>query len=109
MDDQLLSLDSRVITVAMLPRRCPRLQWLHSIIFVPTCGTAYMALLLAGRTRVPPIEKTQERSTKTMSDQKPQFGLTLSNRGIVTGDTTVEELLALARRADDSGWDSVWV
>src|SRR5437868_2601516 len=44
-----------------------------------------------------------------MSDQRPQFGLTLSNRGIVTGDTTVEELLALARRADTTGWDAVWV
>jgi alkanesulfonate monooxygenase SsuD/methylene tetrahydromethanopterin reductase-like flavin-dependent oxidoreductase (luciferase family) len=44
-----------------------------------------------------------------MNEQNPQFGLTLSNRGIVTGESTVEELLALARQAEETGWDSVWV
>jgi alkanesulfonate monooxygenase SsuD/methylene tetrahydromethanopterin reductase-like flavin-dependent oxidoreductase (luciferase family) len=40
---------------------------------------------------------------------KTQFGLTLPNRGVITGATTVEELLALAQKADEAGWDSVWV
>ncbi len=39
----------------------------------------------------------------------PQFGLALSNRGVVTGSVTVEDLLALAQRAEEAGWDSVWV
>jgi len=42
-------------------------------------------------------------------DQTVRFGLTLSNRGVLLGVTTVEEMLALAERADTSGWDSVWV
>jgi alkanesulfonate monooxygenase SsuD/methylene tetrahydromethanopterin reductase-like flavin-dependent oxidoreductase (luciferase family) len=44
-----------------------------------------------------------------MSQKKVKFGLTLPNRGVVTGATTVEEMLALAQKADDAGWDSVWV
>jgi alkanesulfonate monooxygenase SsuD/methylene tetrahydromethanopterin reductase-like flavin-dependent oxidoreductase (luciferase family) len=44
-----------------------------------------------------------------MSNRKVQFGLTLPNRGVVTGATTVEEMLALAERAEAAGWDSVWV
>lgn len=44
-----------------------------------------------------------------MSDKKAKFGLTLPNRGVVTGATTVEEMLALAQKADEAGWDSVWV
>src|SRR5919198_564430 len=41
---------------------------------------------------------------------KPSFGLTLPNRGVVTGATTVPEMLGLAAKADTSGvWDSVWV
>ena len=44
-----------------------------------------------------------------MSDRKPRFGLTLPNRGVVFGATTVEEMLTLAERADAGGWDSVWV
>lgn len=40
---------------------------------------------------------------------KPQFGLVLSNRGLVTGSTTVEELLTLAQKAEETGWDSIWV
>jgi alkanesulfonate monooxygenase SsuD/methylene tetrahydromethanopterin reductase-like flavin-dependent oxidoreductase (luciferase family) len=41
--------------------------------------------------------------------RNPRFGLVLSNRSLVTGTVTVEELLALARRAEEAGWDSVWV
>ena len=38
------------------------------------------------------------------------FGLTLSNRGIVTGSGTIEDMLTLARQADaDQRWDSIWV
>lgn len=40
---------------------------------------------------------------------KVQFGLTLPNRGVITGATTVEEMLELADRAEEAGWDSVWV
>ena len=39
-----------------------------------------------------------------------RFGFTLSNRGIITGATTVPEMLHLAERVDrDLVWDSVWV
>jgi len=44
-----------------------------------------------------------------MTRQKVKFGLTLPNRGVVIGATTVEEMLALAQKAEDAGWDSVWV
>lgn len=44
-----------------------------------------------------------------MSSRKVQFGLTLPNRGVVTGATTVEEMLGLAEKAEEAGWDSVWV
>lgn len=45
-----------------------------------------------------------------MVNRKVSFGLTLPNRGVITGATTVDEMLELARRADRSGtWDSVWV
>ncbi|HZR41613.1 MAG TPA: LLM class flavin-dependent oxidoreductase, partial [Ktedonobacteraceae bacterium] len=44
-----------------------------------------------------------------MTHHKTQFGLTLPNRGVVTGATTVEEMLALAEKAEETGWDSVWV
>ncbi|MDE2988008.1 MAG: LLM class flavin-dependent oxidoreductase [Chloroflexota bacterium] len=38
------------------------------------------------------------------------FGLTLSNRGVVTGASTLDDMIALARRADaDERWDSIWV
>ena len=38
------------------------------------------------------------------------FGLTLSNRGVVTGASTLEDMIALAQRADsDEQWDSIWV
>ncbi|MDI3341011.1 MAG: LLM class flavin-dependent oxidoreductase [Sphaerobacter sp.] len=39
-----------------------------------------------------------------------RFGLTLPNRGVITGVTTVEEMLRLAQLADANPvWDSVWV
>ena len=45
-----------------------------------------------------------------MANQGVRFGLTLPNRGIITGATTVDEMLALAKKADDNiAWDSVWV
>jgi alkanesulfonate monooxygenase SsuD/methylene tetrahydromethanopterin reductase-like flavin-dependent oxidoreductase (luciferase family) len=40
---------------------------------------------------------------------KARFGLTLPNRGVVIGATTVAEMLEMAVWADDAGWDSVWV
>jgi alkanesulfonate monooxygenase SsuD/methylene tetrahydromethanopterin reductase-like flavin-dependent oxidoreductase (luciferase family) len=39
----------------------------------------------------------------------PRFGLTLPNRGVIIGATTVEEMLEMAQWADGAGWDSVWV
>jgi len=44
-----------------------------------------------------------------MPEKKTRFGLTLPNRGVITGATTVDEMFALALLADDAGWDSVWV
>ena len=44
-----------------------------------------------------------------MANQPVRFGLTLPNRGVVFGATTVEEMLQLAEWADAGGWDSVWV
>ena len=39
-----------------------------------------------------------------------KFGLTLSNRGVVTGASTLDDMIALAQRADaDERWDSIWV
>ncbi|MGH7916001.1 MAG: LLM class flavin-dependent oxidoreductase [Candidatus Binataceae bacterium] len=44
-----------------------------------------------------------------MDNSKTKFGLTLPNRGVIIGATTVPEMLALAERAEAAGWDSVWV
>jgi alkanesulfonate monooxygenase SsuD/methylene tetrahydromethanopterin reductase-like flavin-dependent oxidoreductase (luciferase family) len=45
-----------------------------------------------------------------MSTGKTNFGLTLPNRGVVIGATTVEEMLQMAEWADaNEAWDSVWV
>lgn len=44
-----------------------------------------------------------------MPQNKTRFGLTLPNRGVIIGVTTVDEMLAMAQRAEDAGWDSVWV
>ena len=40
----------------------------------------------------------------------PRYGLSLPNRGVLFGATSVDELLALSERADASGaFDSIWV
>ena len=45
-----------------------------------------------------------------MATAKPKFGLTLPNRGVVIGATTVTEMFEMAEWADGSAaWDSVWV
>ena len=44
-----------------------------------------------------------------MAGDRVKFGLTLPNRGVVIGATTVTEMLQLAADAESSGWDSVWV
>ncbi|HLZ70708.1 MAG TPA: LLM class flavin-dependent oxidoreductase [Dehalococcoidia bacterium] len=44
-----------------------------------------------------------------MASAAPRFGLTLPNRGVIIGATTVPEMLKLAQRAEATGWDSVWV
>lgn len=45
-----------------------------------------------------------------MARSKVRFGLTLSNRGVITGAATLEDLYSLARLADrEPVWDSVWV
>src|SRR5918997_2167958 len=45
-----------------------------------------------------------------MSRRDVKFGLTLPNRGVIIGATTLQEMLDLASRADgEAAWDSVWV
>src|SRR5713101_7906232 len=44
-----------------------------------------------------------------MAAQKARFGLTLPNRGVIIGATTVPEMLEMAEMAESAGWDSVWV
>ena len=45
-----------------------------------------------------------------MGERNVKFGLTLPNRGVITGATTMDEMLALAQMADKEPiWDSVWV
>lgn len=44
-----------------------------------------------------------------MAGRRVKFGLTLANRGVIIGVTTVEETLQLAVDAESAGWDSVWV
>jgi alkanesulfonate monooxygenase SsuD/methylene tetrahydromethanopterin reductase-like flavin-dependent oxidoreductase (luciferase family) len=45
-----------------------------------------------------------------MPRSKPKFGLTLPNRGVVIGATTVSEMLEMAEWADGAEqWESVWV
>ena len=40
----------------------------------------------------------------------PRFGLSLPNRGVLFGATSVDELLALSETAEASGaFDSIWV
>src|SRR5271169_6877649 len=44
-----------------------------------------------------------------MTQGRARFGLTLPNRGVIIGATTVAEMLEMAEWADSAGWDSVWV
>jgi alkanesulfonate monooxygenase SsuD/methylene tetrahydromethanopterin reductase-like flavin-dependent oxidoreductase (luciferase family) len=45
-----------------------------------------------------------------VTDRTPRFGLSLPNRGVLFGATSVDELLALSAEADASGaFDSIWV
>src|SRR5271166_5730407 len=44
-----------------------------------------------------------------MATGRARFGLTLPNRGVIIGATTVAEMLEMAEWADTGGWDSVWV
>ncbi len=44
-----------------------------------------------------------------MAKGRARFGLTLPNRGVIIGATTVPEMLEMAEWADSGGWDSVWV
>jgi alkanesulfonate monooxygenase SsuD/methylene tetrahydromethanopterin reductase-like flavin-dependent oxidoreductase (luciferase family) len=44
-----------------------------------------------------------------MAGGSVRFGLTLPNRGVIIGVTTVAEMLQLAADAESAGWDSVWV
>lgn len=45
-----------------------------------------------------------------MTQSKAKFGLLLSNRGVVIGTTTLEEMLKMARQVDEADvWDSAWV
>src|SRR5713226_10173570 len=44
-----------------------------------------------------------------MTAQKPRFGLTLPNRGVIIGATTVPEMLEMAEMVESAGWNSVWV
>ena len=45
-----------------------------------------------------------------MSRNTASFGLVLSNRGVMIGTTTIQEMLQMARQVDKAGiWDSVWV
>jgi alkanesulfonate monooxygenase SsuD/methylene tetrahydromethanopterin reductase-like flavin-dependent oxidoreductase (luciferase family) len=45
-----------------------------------------------------------------VSSRSTRFGLTLPNRGVLTGVTTIAEILHLSQLAEDHfAWDSVWV
>ena len=45
-----------------------------------------------------------------MAGERARYGLSLPNRGVLIGVTTLPELFALAERAEASGfYDSVWV
>jgi alkanesulfonate monooxygenase SsuD/methylene tetrahydromethanopterin reductase-like flavin-dependent oxidoreductase (luciferase family) len=53
------------------------------------------------------VEASAERTTKRRT---PRYGLSLPNRGVLFGATTVDELLELSERAEASGaFDSIWV
>jgi alkanesulfonate monooxygenase SsuD/methylene tetrahydromethanopterin reductase-like flavin-dependent oxidoreductase (luciferase family) len=39
-----------------------------------------------------------------------KFGLTLTNRGVITGASTLDDMMRITRQADgDDVWDSIWV
>src|SRR5512132_3637272 len=45
-----------------------------------------------------------------MGDRRPRYGLSLPNRGVLFGATSVDELLAVSELAEASGaFDSIWV
>lgn len=45
-----------------------------------------------------------------MSRNTASFGLVLSNRGVMIGATTIQEMVQMAQQVDETGvWDSVWV
>lgn len=45
-----------------------------------------------------------------MTRRAAKFGLVLSNRGVMIGATTIQEMLRMARQVDETDiWDSVWV
>src|SRR5919202_5999948 len=45
-----------------------------------------------------------------MADRRARYGLSLPNRGVLFGVTTVPELLELSETAEASGfYDSIWV
>ncbi|QBD80212.1 LLM class flavin-dependent oxidoreductase [Ktedonosporobacter rubrisoli] len=45
-----------------------------------------------------------------MLQSKTKFGLLLTNRGVMIGATTTDEMLKMAKLADEApAWDSVWV
>jgi hypothetical protein len=46
---------------------------------------------------------------RIMANARARFGLTLPNRGVIIGATTVAEMLEMAEWAESAGWDSVWV
>src|ERR1044071_7270551 len=46
----------------------------------------------------------------TMRGMQPRFGLSLPNRGVLFGATSVDELLALSEHAESSGgFEVIWV
>src|ERR1043166_10114182 len=50
------------------------------------------------------------RPQGVMTPPSPRYGLSLPNRGVLFGATSVDELLALSEQAEASGvFDSIWV
>src|SRR5438046_1407484 len=48
--------------------------------------------------------------TAHMTERGPRYGLSLPNRGILFGATSVDELIEVAEQAESSGaFDSIWV
>src|ERR1700728_1899661 len=55
------------------------------------------------------ILTTSRTGELLMTQGHARFGLTLPNRGVIIGATTVDEMLKMGEWADSAGWDSVWV